>query len=377
MRFITSLKAGLALFLVSGNPLSAMPPMSDAAGHYKTINPLIEKQTAHWEKRNFKEALIVNKALVAKLKSLKSDPLDIAQAEIDQAILLFKNGNDKAALIQFKALQHSGKLDMLLKEYNSMGQNSCCGRDGYLEYYLHVYHGYLELLKKVKDPTLLKTASTFIAKVESARAQDMPKIATAGITSYVLNLVEEQGDYAMAKRICNNNLRWLSSVDSDAHKYPGYLSTVFVNDEYVYNWALRTKDLDDHFKKDYFYAFAEAYDDCAALFEREGDGDTALKYRILSRGLIAKSSLAKYTDLIDMRIGRLLSFLGRPGEAASYLQRAWQGDPDVPSGDRALLCDRLKFDWKGTAISAAKVKENWTSAPETAFLVSLYDCPGL
>jgi hypothetical protein len=72
MRIVTLLKACLALFLVSGNPLSAMPPMSDEAGHYKTINPLIEKQTAHWQKRNFKEALIVNKALVAKLKSLTS-----------------------------------------------------------------------------------------------------------------------------------------------------------------------------------------------------------------------------------------------------------------------------------------------------------------
>jgi tetratricopeptide (TPR) repeat protein len=290
---------------------------------------------------------------------------------------LFKNGNDKAALIQFKALHHSGRLDMLFKQYNSMGQKGCCSRDGYLEYYLHVYHGYLEVLKKAKDPTLLKTASAFITKVESARTQDMPKITTAGITSYVLNLAEEQGAHAMAKRICNNNLRWLSSVNPDAHKYPGYLSTVFTNDEYVYDWALKIKDLDDHFKKDYFYAFAEAYDDCAALLERNGDGETALKYRILSRGLIVKSSQAKYTGLIDMRIGRLFSFLGRPEEAASYLQRAWQGDPDVPSGDRALLCDRLKFDWKGTAISAAKVKENWASAPETAFLVSLYDCPGL
>jgi tetratricopeptide (TPR) repeat protein len=377
MRIVTLLRACLVLFLVSGNPLSAMPPMSDEVGHYKTINPLIEKQTAHWQKRNFKEALIVNKALVAKLKSLKSEPLDIAQAEIDQAIILFKNGNDKAALIQFKALHHSGRLDMLFKQYNSMGQKGCCGRDGYLEYYLHVYHGYLEVLKKAKDPTLLKTASAFITKVEAARTQDMPKITTAGITSYVLNLAEEQGAHAMAKRICNNNLRWLSSVNPDAHKYPGYLSTVFTNDEYVYDWALKIKDLDDHFKKDYFYAFAEAYDDCAALLERNGDGETALKYRILSRGLIVKSSQAKYTGLIDMRIGRLFSFLGRPEEAASYLQRAWQGDPDVPSGDRALLCDRLKFDWKGTAISAAKVKENWASAPETAFLVSLYDCPGL
>lgn len=366
---------------------NAMPPIPDESASAKELNILIEQQTAAYNSGKYSKALIANNKIRARL-AMKGFSIDLrkhsqtvtlfaAKANIDKSLILYKLGRSKEAIALMKRLQADGSVDKLLTEYRAITNDQLHFKIPYLVYYTSINHAYLEWLNETKDPSLGAVAKRLWKDLESVRNIGPPPVANAGVVSYLLNLHKDSGDLKAAKAICDSNIKWLESISSTAYQYNlGSRQTVFANDDYVYDWAFKIAD----FGKERNYALAEGYDDCAGLMEQSGETETALDYRLRSRPLIIDSDEKKFTGLIDMRIGRLPTYLGRPEEAAPYLQRAWKGGDDVPVvqavNSRATLCERLSFNWKGAPQSKAAVKAKWASHPATAIFADIYYCGG-
>lgn len=356
----------------------AMPKIPAELPSSKQVNILIQQQTSHWENAKFSEALRVNILIRNRLnKNPKRLALYIAQAEIDQSLISYRAGNKKQALTLMKRLQSNGTVRRLLDEFKQVGVKEQLNKAAYLAYYEVIQHSYIEWLRKANDPELASSLTRLVADVEEARTLHQPGVSSAGIVDYALQLRKDKGDIEGAKRICEDNIRWLKSVNPNEHEYWGlkdYRLTVFVSDDYVYDWALKIAT----FKSDYSYALGEGYDDCADLAEYEGREEIALEWRLLSRGFIAQSDQREYTSLIDMRIGRLLALMNKPTEAAVYLKRAWLGGDDISQEEaekgRPLLCERLPLTWHEKKLDVSKVKANWMTMSETNPMANLYDC---
>jgi hypothetical protein len=368
------------VFVVSMINLSAtvlaMPKLSDGSLQEVQINALIEKQTDAYRSAKYADALKFNGLIKTALKNRgKQASLEQTQATFDNSLILYHLGKKSAALAMMKQLQTSGRIDQLSKEYRSVGNNTMHYKMPLLDYFIFVNHTFLEWMREAKDPALPATLTKFVNEVEASSNFGVPPVSRAGIISYALGLRKDMGDLAGARAICNRNIEWLQSINGRNVQYTmGYRQTVFVDGDYIYDWAFKSAK----FSNEYNYALAEGYDDCAGLAEIEGVGELALNERKLSRLYIMQSDQKQFVGLIDMRIGRLLAMLGKSDDAVSYLRRAWEGEGDAAqrpdASMRSLLCERLPFSWQGNTLTVGEVRAAWATQPTLAPIADLYDC---
>lgn len=337
------------------------------------INELIERQRTAWKGENFADALAANGLLRATLAEAARDPAPYqAQAEIDHALILSRLSRKAEATRLMKRLEADGALDALLQPFKLAGHARMNWGAPYHDYFLLIQYTYLKWLRDARDPALPAAMDRAIARMEQVRSPNFSFVGQTGLNAKLIELAVERGDMARAQQLCSRHLDWLKTISPTSLRKKDLKITIAADHEYVYDWLFCTIST----LGELYYSFAEEHDVCAMVAERNGDGASAIESRRAANAAIVRAEMPEWLGLLEMRTGRLLEMLGRGDEAARHLRNAWErtGTAAEVTSNRALICERLGFTWKGKLLTPTKVLGRWSLNPATADVAGLYDC---